>query len=101
MPVGFVLEGDDLLFTTAPPIVKAANLRRDPRLAVVVDEPQPPHTFVLIEGVAEFVDDDDLRRAVERRTWLRYTGTEPPNDVTSQNVLVRVRPSHVVAPSLL
>jgi pyridoxamine 5'-phosphate oxidase-like protein len=38
MPVWFVLDGEDLVFTTGSDSVKGRNLRRDPRAAVIVDE---------------------------------------------------------------
>ena len=42
MPVWFVLDGVELVFTTWGGSVKGRNLRRDPRAAVVVDEEVPP-----------------------------------------------------------
>ncbi len=51
-PVWFVLDGDDLVFTTMATAVKSRNLRRSPRVMLSVDEEAPPFAFVLIEGVA-------------------------------------------------
>jgi len=42
MPVWFVLDGDELVFTTWGDSVKGRNLRRSPRAAVVVDEEVAP-----------------------------------------------------------
>jgi PPOX class probable F420-dependent enzyme len=45
MPGWFVLDGEDLVFTTWGRSVKGRNLRRDPRAAVVVDEEVAPYAF--------------------------------------------------------
>jgi len=50
MPVWFALDGEELVFTTGGDSVKARNLRRDPRAAVVVDEEVAPYAFVHIRG---------------------------------------------------
>ena len=42
MPVWFVLDGEQLVFTTGADSVKGRNLRHDPRVAVVVDDETPP-----------------------------------------------------------
>jgi len=51
-PVWFDLDGDALVFTTWHTTVKAANLRRDPRVSLCVDDDAPPFACVIIEGVA-------------------------------------------------
>src|SRR5256885_4104369 len=38
MPVWFALDGEELVFTTWGDSVKGRNLRRNPRVAIVVDE---------------------------------------------------------------
>jgi len=40
-PVWFDLDGDTVVFTTWHETVKAANLRRDPRVAICVDDQTP------------------------------------------------------------
>src|SRR5690349_678901 len=50
MPVWFLLDGDDLVFTTGAGSVKGRNLRRDSRAAVVVDEEVAPYAFVHLRG---------------------------------------------------
>jgi PPOX class probable F420-dependent enzyme len=50
MPVWFVFDGEELVFTTWGDSVKRRNLRRDPRAAVIVDEEIAPYAFVHIRG---------------------------------------------------
>jgi PPOX class probable F420-dependent enzyme len=52
VPVWFVLDGDDLVVTTMSSSAKARHLARDPRVAVSVDEEDPPFAFVALRGTA-------------------------------------------------
>jgi PPOX class probable F420-dependent enzyme len=49
-PVWFIVDGDDLVFMTGAATLKGKALRRDPRVALVVDLERPPYAFVLVEG---------------------------------------------------
>jgi len=42
VPIWFDLDGDTLVFTTGQTSVKAANIRRDPRVCLCVDDEMPP-----------------------------------------------------------
>lgn len=48
MPVWFVLDGEEVVFTTGAESVKGRNLRRDPRIALVVDEDVPGELLVRV-----------------------------------------------------
>lgn len=51
-PVWFVLDDDELVFTTFKMSVKGRNLLREPHVMVSVDDERPPFAFVLIDGIA-------------------------------------------------
>ena len=74
-PVWFTLDGDDLLFNTGENTIKGANLRRDGRVALMVDDEEPPLAFVSIEGDVNLSDDIDTMRYWATRiaapTWVR------------------------------
>src|SRR5207247_10327913 len=55
-PIWFVLDANDLVFTTHSDSVKGKNLRHDPRVMLAVDDEQPPFAFVLVEGSASLSD---------------------------------------------
>lgn len=106
VPVCFVLDGDDVLFLTNADSVKGTNLRRDPRVTLVVDDHNPPFAFVMIEGTAEMsCDRDELRHAAVEIS-RRYDGSEGGSEDVEEFIqfatealgsLVRIRPTRILA----
>lgn len=96
-PIWFDLDGDDtLVFTTWHTTVKAANLHRDPRVSLCVDEEAPPFAFVLIDGIAHISDDLAELRAWATRIAGRYMGAAQAEAFGARNgvpgeLLVRVQ----------
>ena len=102
MPVWFVVDGDELLFTTWGDSVKGRNLRRDPRAAVVVDEEVAPYAFVHIRGHVTL--SEDLEELLRFATAIggRYMGADRADEFGRRNavpgeLLVRLRPERVIA----
>jgi PPOX class probable F420-dependent enzyme len=102
MPVWFVLDGEQVVFTTGADSVKGRNLRRDPRVALVVDDDEPPFAFVHVRGRATITEDLDelLRFATE--IGARYMGKDRAEEFGRRNavpgeVLVRVTLERVIA----
>lgn len=101
-PVWFDLDGDQIVFTTWYSTVKAANLVRDPRLALVVDDETPPYAFVLVEGTAGLDPAADNLLDWTTRIAARYLGEELAPVFGARNGvpgewLVRVTPTRIVA----
>src|SRR5206468_10999858 len=66
-PVWYIMDGDDILFTTWHTTVKAANIRRDGRISICVDDDAPPYTFARVDGTARLSDDlEDLQKWATR-----------------------------------
>src|SRR5438874_10253748 len=59
VPIWFELDGDTLVFTTGETSVKAANIRRDPRVCICVDDEMPPFAYIQIEGTAVLTADSE------------------------------------------
>jgi PPOX class probable F420-dependent enzyme len=102
MPVWFVLDGTDVVFTTGEGAMKARNLRRDPRIALVVDEDAPPFAFVHIRGDASISDDLDELLRFATAIGGRYMGADRADEFGRRNavpgeLLVRVTPTRVIA----
>jgi PPOX class probable F420-dependent enzyme len=102
MPVWFVLDGEELVFTTHGDSVKGRNLRRNPRVAAVVDEEVAPYAFVHIRGHVTL--SEDLEELVRFATAIggRYMGAERAEEFGRRNavrgeLLVRLRPDRVIA----
>jgi PPOX class probable F420-dependent enzyme len=101
MPVWFVLDHEQIVFTTGADSVKGHNLRRDPRIALVVDMEEPPFAFVHVRGWAAISEDLDELRRFTTEIAKRYMGRERAEEFAARNavpgeLLVRVTPDRVV-----
>lgn len=101
-PVWFVVEGDDLLFTTVAESAKAKAFQRDPRIALVAQTSEPPYAFVQVRGVVELSDDLAEARRVATLAGGRYMGADRAEEFGSRNgvpgeLAVRLRPAKIVA----
>jgi PPOX class probable F420-dependent enzyme len=101
-PVWFVLDGDDMIFTTGTDTVKARNLRRTGRALMVVDESSPPFDFVTAEGPVEISEDLDEMLHWATALGGRYMGADRAEAFGRRNavvgeLLVRLRPEKIVA----
>lgn len=76
VPVWFLLDGDELVFTTWHKSVKAASLQRDGRIALCVDNENPPYDFVLVEGTATIYEAPDDLVTWATKIAARYMGEE-------------------------
>ncbi len=101
-PVWFVLDGEDWIFTTWHTTVKAANLRRDPRVCLCVDDEEPPYAFVQVEGLAAVQEQAPDLLQWTTRIARRYLGDELAETYGRRNAvegewLVRVTPTKILA----
>lgn len=101
-PIWFDLDGDEIVFTTWHSSVKAANLRRDGRAALCVDDETPPYAYVLIEGDVTIAETTPDLRQWATRLATRYLGDDQGQVLGARNGvegewLVRLRPTNVVA----
>jgi PPOX class probable F420-dependent enzyme len=101
-PVWYDLDGDDLLFNTGAETAKGRILRRDPRVALCVDDERPPFSFVTLHGEATLSDDLAEVRAWAERIAARYMGPERGAEYGARNgvpgeLLVRVRPTRILS----
>ena len=102
MPVWFVLDGEELVFTTWGDSVKGRNLRRNPRAAVIVDEEVAPYAFVHIRGRVTLSEDHEEMLRVATAIGGRYMGADRAAEFGRRNavpgeLLVRLRPERVIA----
>jgi PPOX class probable F420-dependent enzyme len=98
-PVWVKRDGDDILFSTTVDRRKKLNLDRDPRVSVVVQDPDSPYEYAEIRGTAEFTT-DGARELIDELS-LKYTGKKyaefnPASVQDADRVVVRVVPRKVV-----
>ena len=101
-PIWFVLDGDDLVFTTGAESAKGRAIRRDPRVVMCVDREEPLYDYVVVEGIATVSDDLDELLVWATRIAARYMGAGKAESYGKRNavpgeVLVRVKPTKNIA----
>lgn len=101
-PIWFLLDGDDVVFNTGKDTVKGRNLARDGRVALCVDDDQPPFAFVVLQGRAELIEDIEQVRHWATRLGGRYMGEDRAEEFGKRNgvpgeLLVRVSIDKVLA----
>jgi len=102
VPIWFVLDGDDVVFTTGTETVKARAMRRDPRVCLCVDDERPPYSYVMVEGRVELSDDLEAMLPFATAIGGRYMGADRAEEFGRRNavpgeLLVRLVPSRVLA----
>ncbi|TDC84724.1 PPOX class F420-dependent oxidoreductase [Nonomuraea deserti] len=71
-PIWFVVDGDDLVFTTGRDTLKGRHLRANPRAALAVDLQEYPYAFVTARGPVRFEEAPDDLLAWTTRLAERY-----------------------------
>ncbi|MFE0188764.1 PPOX class F420-dependent oxidoreductase [Streptomyces sp. NPDC058989] len=98
-PVWVKRDGDDLLISTTVGRRKEQNLRRDPRVSVVLQPFDAPYVYAEIRGTAdlrteggqELIDELSLKY-----TGKKYAEFNPAAADDDQRVVVRITPRKVV-----
>lgn len=101
-PIWFVLDGDDVLFTTHEDSAKGRTFSDGTPLSLVVDDQAPPYSFVKVDGTAALSTDPDELLAVATRIGGRYMGAERAEEFGRRNgvpgeLVVRLRPDRTTA----
>lgn len=92
-------EGDDLLLSTTVGRRKETNLRRDPRITVLINPHNAPYTYAEIRGTASLTTEgaQDLINQLSRKyTGKDYADFNPAAKDDAERVVVRITPRKVV-----
>jgi PPOX class probable F420-dependent enzyme len=97
-PVWFNTEGDYILINSAAGRVKDRNMRRRPRVALVIADPQNPYRYVQVRGRVVEVTEEGARAHIDILA-KKYTGQDkytsgPPEQV---RVIYKILPDRVQA----
>ncbi len=101
VPVWFTLDGDTLIFTTGKSSIKSANMRRDARVALCVDDETPPYAYAMVEGTVSTSEDPDALLHWATRIGGRYMGEARAEEYGRRNgvpgeLLVRITPTKII-----
>lgn len=102
VPVWFVLDGEHLMFMTGEGTVKAKNIQHQARVAISVDDENPPYAFVLYEGTAEILNPSpDELLSWSTKIGGRYMGADRAEEFGKRNaapgeLLIRVKPTKMI-----
>jgi PPOX class probable F420-dependent enzyme len=86
-PIWFILDGDDLVFMTGADTVKGKAIQRDPRVAISVDDEQPPFAFAIIEGTVTISRDLDEMLPLSIAIARRYMGEDAAEQFGRRNAV--------------
>ncbi|MGR8009861.1 PPOX class F420-dependent oxidoreductase [Streptomyces hypolithicus] len=98
-PVWVKRDGDDLLFSTTVGRRKEKNLRRDPRVTVLLLPFDSPYTYAEIRGTAEMTTEGGQELIDElamKYTGQQYADFNPAAGEDAERVVVRVKPHKIV-----
>ena len=101
-PIWFVLDGDDVLFTTHEDSAKGRALTDGTRLSMVVDDQAPPFSYVKVDGPVSVDRDPDLLLDVATRIGGRYMGEDRAEEFGRRNgvpgeLVIRLTPTKLTA----
>ncbi|MEU2227920.1 PPOX class F420-dependent oxidoreductase [Streptomyces sp. NPDC018347] len=98
-PVWVKRDGDTLLFSTTVDRRKYKNLRRDPRVTVVVVDPEQPYEYAEIRGTVDTTTEggqDLIDELSVKYTGKKYADFNPASAQDAERVVVRIQPRKVV-----
>jgi len=101
-PIWFILDGNDLVFTTWHTSQKAKNMESNNRVSLVVDLEEPPYAYVAVEGTVTMSRDlEDVRKFAELIAE-RYMGPDSAEEYGDRNgvdgeLIVRLNVDRVIA----
>jgi len=95
-------DGADVLFMSAIGSRKERNLRRDPRVSVLVSPPDAPYTYAAIRGIATFESAevhrlrDALALKYVGKTYAQHIADTPEAGADTREITtVRVTPTKI------
>ena len=101
-PIWFFVDGDTLVFNTGKNTAKGKAFARDPRVALVVDQEEPPYGSVQVQGTVSLSEDPDELLRTATTLGGRYMGADRAEEFGRRNgvpgeLVVRIHPTKVLA----
>jgi PPOX class probable F420-dependent enzyme len=94
-PVWCDLEGDLVLVNTAKARQKDKNMRRDPRVALAIIDPDNPYRYMEIRGRVVEITENGADAHIDKMA-KKYLGADkyPYRSATEQRVIFKIQPEH-------
>jgi PPOX class probable F420-dependent enzyme len=94
-PVWVDIEGDYVLFNSAKGRQKDRNVRRDPRVALAIVDPENPYRYLEIRGRVVEITEDGADQHIDKLA-KKYLGVDkyPYRQGTEQRVIYKIQPEH-------
>ena len=94
-PVWCDLEGDYVVFNSAKGRQKDRNVRRDPRVAMAIVDPDNPYRYMEIRGTVVEITEEGADQSIDKLA-KKYLGVDKypyakPGEI---RVLYKIRPEH-------
>lgn len=95
-------DNNDIVFTTGQDSVKAKTIYNNPHVSLCVDDQTPPFSFVVVEGIAEIMDEPNKILKWATKIASRYMGEENAESYGRRNsvkgeLLLRIKPNKIMA----
>lgn len=88
-------DSDRLLVNTERERRKEKNVRRDPRVAISMTDPDNPYRMLAVRGEVDDMTTDGAREHIDTLA-KRYTGNdEYGNPIQTERILIAIKPEHV------
>jgi PPOX class probable F420-dependent enzyme len=94
-------DGEYVLVNTEPMRQRTKNIRRDPRITVLIHSADNPWDWAEIRGhVAEIVDGDEARAHIDKLA-NKYTGADYTRDIPEGRLILKIAPDKINTPATL
>jgi PPOX class probable F420-dependent enzyme len=91
VPVWYIMDGGDIVFSTGYGGVKGPNMRANPKVAACVSQPADPIMFVSVQGDAVEVADVGEKRRLTESIMRRYGNSDAIEGDMADTFVVRIK----------
>lgn len=86
-------DDEHIIINTEVHRAKFKNVKRDPRVAVLIINKDNPYEYAEIRGtVVEFVHGDEARTHADTLAWRYFNRPYVPEQIQSERVILKIRP---------
>ncbi len=97
-PVWYDWDGQDLNISTTKNRQKYRNVRRDPRVAVSILDPDNPYRYLELRGEVTHIEDDPDKAFIDRLAKKYLDRDEYPHkDPGAERVIIHIAPRHAAS----